>query len=90
MSPAILLCGESLFDTTVMYVVGDGKVLCDVSREDKLLDALMLLFCVHYTYNYDYKVQRNAMIFLEKASFGVDLHAKLPLTVTQTIKLLGQ
>jgi hypothetical protein len=62
---------------------------CDLNS-DLNLDVLMLLFCVHYTYNYDYKVQRNAMIFLEKASFGVDLHAKLPLTVTQTIKLLGQ
>jgi hypothetical protein len=50
-----------------MYVVGKGKVLCDALREFKLLDCLNLLLFVQYTYNLDlYKVQRSAMIFLEK------------------------
>jgi hypothetical protein len=51
----------------VQYVVGKGKVLCDALREFKLLDCLNLLLFVQYTYNlYLYKVQRSAMIFLEK------------------------
>ena len=51
-----------------MYVVGKGKVmLCDALHEFKLLDCLNLLLFVQYTYNLDlYKVQRSAMIFLEK------------------------
>ena len=46
-----------------MYILGDKRVLCDLSREDKLLDALILLYCVHYTYNYEYNVQQSAMVF---------------------------
>jgi hypothetical protein len=52
-SPAILLCGTSVFDTLVIgvqYVVGKGKVLCDALREFKLLDCLNLLLFVQYTY----------------------------------------
>ena len=50
-----------------MYVVGKGKVLCDALHEFKLLDCLNLLLFVQYTHNLDlYKVQRSAMIFLEK------------------------
>jgi hypothetical protein len=52
-----------------MYVVGKGKVLCDALHEFKLLDCLNLLHFrpIKYTYNLDlYKVQRSAMIFLEK------------------------
>ena len=50
-----------------MYVVGKGKVLCDALHEFKLLDCLNMLLFVQYTYNLDlYKVQRSAMIFLEK------------------------
>ena len=90
-SPAIFLCGTSVFDTSVMYGVGEGRVLCDVSREDKLLDCLIILFCVHYTYNFDYKVQRSAMMFLEKATFGMNLHdGQIPLDVSQIFTLLGQ
>ena len=45
----------------------ERKVLCDALREFKLLDCLNLLLFVQYTYNLDlYKVQRSAMIFLEK------------------------
>ena len=41
--------------------------MCDALREFKLLDCLNLLHFVQYTYNLDlYKVQRSAMIFLEK------------------------
>jgi hypothetical protein len=50
---AIFLCGTPVFDTSVMYVVGEGRVLCDALHEDKLLDCLILLLCVHYTYNFD-------------------------------------
>ena len=50
-----------------MYVVAKGKVLYDSLCELKLLDCLNLLLFVQYTYNLDlYKVQRSAMIFLEK------------------------
>ena len=83
--PAIFLCGTSVYDTSFMYVVGEGRVLRDASRDDKLLDCLILLLCVHYTYNFDYKVQRNA-IFLGKATFGMNYYNQIPLTVT----LLGQ
>ena len=68
-SPAIHLCMWYLcvWYFGYMYVVGEGKVLCDVLREFKLLDCLNLLLFVQYTYNLDlYKVQRSAMIFLEK------------------------
>ena len=88
-SPAIFLCGTSVYDTSCMYVVGEGRVLCDASRDDKLLDSLILLLCAHYTYNFDYKVQRNAMIFLEKAT-GMNYCNQIPLTVTQVFTLLGQ
>ena len=88
-SPSIFLSGTSVFDTSVMYVVGEGRVLCDASRDDKLLDCLILLICVHYTYNFDYKVQRNAMIFLEKATFGINYNNQIPLGVTQVFTMLG-
>ena len=81
-SPSIFLSGTSVFDTSVMYVVGEGRVLCDASRDDKLLDCLILLICVHYTYNFDYKIQRNAMLFLEKATFGINYNNQIPLGVT--------
>ena len=84
-----MLTGNSLFDTSTMYIVADRRVLCDISWEDKLLDGLLLLFCVHYTYNYDYKLQRNAMLFVEKATFGADFHTKLPISVMQVFKILG-
>jgi hypothetical protein len=45
-----------------MYVVGEGKVLCEAIHQFKLLDCLNLLLFVQYTY----KVQRSAIIFLEK------------------------
>ena len=84
-----MLTGNSLFDTSTMYIVADRRVLCDISREEKLLDGLLLLFCVHYTYNYDYKLQRNAMLFVEKATFGADFHTKVPISVMQVFKILG-
>ena len=81
-----MLTGNSLFDTSTMYMVADRRVLCDISREDKLLDGLLLLFCVHYTYNYDCKLQKNAMLFVEKATFGADFHTKMPISVMQVLK----
>ncbi len=36
-SPAIFLCGTSVYDTSCMYVAKEGRVLCDASRDDKLL-----------------------------------------------------
>ena len=32
-APAIFLCGTSVFDTSVMYVAREGRVMCDASRE---------------------------------------------------------
>ena len=76
-----------------MYVVRKGKVLCDALHEFKLLDCLNLLLFVQYTYNLDlYKVQRSAMIFLEKerSTFAMNSNNQIPLCVTQVITLLGQ
>ena len=88
-----LPCNLFVWYFCVRYVccVGEGRVLCDVSREDKLLDCLIILFCVHYMYNFDYKVQRSTMMFLEKATFGMNLHdGQIPLGVSQIFTLLGQ
>jgi hypothetical protein len=69
----------------LMYVVGEGKVLCDALCEFKLLDCLNLLLFVQHTYNLDlYKVQRSAVIILEKE------RNQVPLSVTQIFTLLGQ
>ena len=77
-----------------MYVVGKGKVLCDTLLEFKLLDCLNLLIFVQYTYNLDvYKVQRSAMICLEKERnqpFAMNSNNQIPLSVTQVFTLLGQ
>jgi hypothetical protein len=77
-----------------MYVVGKEKVLCDALREFKLLDCLNLLLFVQYTYNLDlYKVQRSAMICLEKERnqpFAMNSNNQIPLSVTQVFTLLGQ
>ena len=52
-SPIILLSGSDLFDLHLIYVVGEKRILCDVTKDDKLLDALILLLCSYFVYNFD-------------------------------------
>ena len=52
-SPIILLSGSDLFDLHLIYVVGEKIILCDVTKDDKLLDALILLLCSYFVYNFD-------------------------------------
>ena len=52
-SPIILLSGSDLFDLHLIYVAGEKRILCDVTKDDKLLDALILLLCSYFVYNFD-------------------------------------
>ena len=56
------------------------STLIDMISVLYVFDCLIILFCVHNTYNFDYKVHRSAMMFLEKATFGMNLHdGQIPL-----------
>ena len=86
-SPIILLSGSDLFDLHLIYVVGEKRILCDVTKDDKLLDALILLLCSYFVYNFDYSLLKNVMVFLENTMLGINT-SKMPVSVTQVFSAL--
>ena len=54
---------------------------CDVTKDDKLLDALILLLCSYFLYNFDYSL-KNVMVDLENIILGINT-SKMPVSVTQ-------
>ena len=88
-TPPIVLSGDSIFDTSAMYIVPERSVVCDISKEDRIIDALIVLICTHYVYNLEYKIQRNAMVFLDMVILELQKTDKIPIRVTQVVNMLG-
>ena len=88
-SPLILLSGSSLFDLDLIYIAGEKRILCDATKDDKLLDALILLLCSYYVYNFDCSLLRNVMIFLEHTMLDNDV-SKMPVRVTEIFREIQQ
>lgn len=88
-SPIILLSGSDLFDLDMIYIAGEKRILCDVTKDDKLLDALILLMSSYFVYNFDYSLLRNVMIFLEHTMLDIDV-SKMPVRVTEVFRALQQ
>lgn len=76
-APVILLGGNNLFEIDVMYVVAEKQVVCDLSKECKLVDALVMLLCSYFVFNFDYTIQRNVI------TVYVTFKAKMPVSVSQ-------
>ena len=83
-SPIVLLSGSDLYHLDLMYIAGEHRLLCDLSRDDKLVDALVALISCYYVYDFDYTMVRNVMIFLEHAMLSIDA-SKMPVRVTEVM-----
>ena len=81
-TPVILLGGQNLFEIDVMYVVAEKQVVCDLSKECKLIDALVMLLCTYFVFNFDYIIQRNVIIFFQTIMLPSS-KAKIPVSVSQ-------
>ena len=84
--PIILLSGSHLFDLHLIYVVGEKIIWCDATKDEKRLDALILLLCSYFVYNFDYSL-KNVMVFLENTMLGI-ITSKMPVSVTQVFSAL--
>jgi hypothetical protein len=84
-SPIVLLSGSDLYHLNLIYIAGKHRLLCDLSRDDKLVDALVALISCYYFYDFDYTMVKNIMIFLKHAMLGTG-SSKMPVCVTE----LGQ
>ena len=79
-----MLGGQNLFEIDVMYVVAEKQVVCDLSKECKLIDALVMLLCTYFVFNFDYIyiIQRNVIIFFQTIMLPSS-KAKIPVSVSQ-------
>lgn len=48
-----------------MHVVAEKQVVCDLSKECKLVDAVLLLLCTYFVFNFDYAIERNVIFFFK-------------------------
>jgi len=73
----ILLGGESLFKLDVLCVSAEKQIICDLSKEGKIVEAVVILLFVHFVFNYDYSIQRNLMLFYQTVMLP-SINVKLP------------
>jgi len=67
-----------------IYVAAEGIVLCDLSKSCKVADAIVLLSCIYFVFNFDYAIQRNVSIFFQAVMMS-STRTKLPVSVAQLI-----
>ena len=66
-SPSALLCGENIFDLDLIYIVSEKIIVYDFSKDNKLVEGVLILLCSYYVFNFDYTIQKNLLLFLEAA-----------------------
>lgn len=67
-----MLSGENIFNLHILYVVAEGKFICDLSKDGKIIDAVVLLLCCYFAYNFDYVIQRNLLVFFQSTMLSIN------------------
>ncbi|XP_031563258.1 uncharacterized protein LOC116298828 [Actinia tenebrosa] len=53
-TPTIILGGDSMSQIDVMCVAAEKEVICEMSGKGRIAEAVVLLVCVYFVFNFDY------------------------------------
>ena len=57
--------GGSLFKLDVLYISAEKQIILDLSMEERVAEAVVVMLCVYFVFNY-YSIQRNLMLFFKQ------------------------
>ena len=82
----VIVITNNLYDMDIMYVVGEGNIICDITTV-KICDAIVILLAAYYFYSIDVKSRKNAFSFFEMVLMG-NVPDKSPVSVSTFINVL--
>jgi hypothetical protein len=83
----VIIISQNLFDLdAIVYVVGEGKIVCDITTH-KICDTIVILLSTYYLYSIDYKVGGNVFSFFEMCLMG-NVPDKTPVSVSTFVSVL--